>query len=87
VVGAAATFLHPNFMNFLKWNHRKVQQMSPGELYMFIVGRVLAALGLGILFMEFFPRIAVDLAWPALILGMVLLVVASRGLFRKSGSP
>jgi hypothetical protein len=74
-------------MNFLKWNQHKVQQMSPGELWMFIVGRVLVALGLGILLMEFFPGIAVNLAWPALILGLVLLVVAAKGLFRKSRSP
>jgi hypothetical protein len=31
----------------LTWNRRKVQNLSPVEIWLFIVGRVLAALGVG----------------------------------------
>ena len=72
-------------MGPLEWNHRKVQRLSPGELWMFIVGRVLAGLGLGILLAEHLPDIAAKLGVPALVLGFLLLIYASKGMFRKNG--
>ena len=33
----------------LAWNQLQVQKLSPGEIWLFILGRVLLALGLGIL--------------------------------------
>jgi hypothetical protein len=57
--------------------------MSPGEIYMFIVGRVLVALGLGIVVERYFPVLASYLMWPLFIVGLVLLLVGSRVFFRR----
>ena len=69
-------------LTVLSWNQRKVQQLSPGEIWLFIVGRVLAALGLGILLTTYFPQVGI-LGWPALLVGLILLLVAGKGLLRK----
>lgn len=67
----------------LRWNQERVRQLSPGEIWLFIVGRVLAAFGLGILVAMYVPQTD-SLGWPCLVVGAVLLVVAARGLRRKS---
>ena len=53
---------------------------------MFIVGRALMAFGVGILAMTYFPDLATDLAWPSLVIGLVLFLVAARGLVRSQPS-
>jgi hypothetical protein len=74
-------------MNLLKWNRRQVQKLSPFEIWLFIVGRVLVAFGLGILAMCYFPRVAYAIAVPLVVVGLVLLVVALKGFKRKDSPP
>lgn len=66
----------------LSWNQRKVQQLSPSEIWLFIVGRVLTAFGIGIVLPTYFPQAGV-LGWPALLVGAALLIWAAKGLTRK----
>lgn len=73
-------------MNMLNWNHKKVQSLTPWEIWMFIIGRVLVGFGLGALMIQAFPNLANWLILPPLILGAALLIFASKGLFRK-GDP
>ena len=70
-------------MRFLNWNHRRVQNLTPWEIWGFIAGRVLMSFGLGVLSMQYYPQVADTLAIPTLIIGIVLLVFASKGLRRK----
>ena len=67
-------------------NHRRVQRLTPTEVWLFIVGRVLAAFGVGILFARYQPRLAGALAWPAVVVGVLCLAVAARGLRRAAPS-
>ena len=67
----------------LEGNRKRVQQLNGKEIWAFIVARVLIGFALGIFAVMYFPRIATQLAWPALTLGAVLFVVAARGLLRR----
>jgi len=40
----------------LAWNRRKVRQLTSAEIALFIVGRVLAAFGIGLVLPAYFPR-------------------------------
>jgi hypothetical protein len=66
----------------LAWNQRKVRQLTPLEIWLFIVGRGLAAFGLGIVAMRQFPNAVGPLGWPIAIAGVILLVVAGKGMMR-----
>lgn len=66
----------------LSWNQRKVQQLSGTEIWLFIVGRVLAAFGVGVLAPSYFPDSRL-LGWPAVAAGVLFLLVAAKGLKRK----
>jgi hypothetical protein len=66
----------------LAWNQRKVRQLTPAEIWLFIAGRVFASLGVGILLVSYVPSTAVA-GWPALGLGAVLLFLASKGFARR----
>jgi hypothetical protein len=50
-------------MDVLKSNQSRVQNLSPLEIWGFIVGRALAAFGLGILAAQYFPRYAPQLGF------------------------
>ena len=67
----------------LEGNRKRVQQLTGAEIWVFIVARVLLGFALGVFAVVYFPRIAVHLAWPALILGAALFVVAAKGLLRR----
>jgi len=67
----------------LEGNRKRVQQLTGIELWAFIAARVLLGFALGVFAVVYFPRIAIHLAWPALILGALLFVVAAKGLFRR----
>ena len=73
-------------MRFLNWNHRKVQNLTPWEIWGFIAGRVFMSFGLGVLAMQYFPQVSGSLGIPCLVLGMVLLVFAAKGFTRKGGA-
>ena len=70
-------------MCFLNWNRRKVQNLTAWEIWGFIVGRVLMSFGLGVLAMQYYPQMAGSLGIPTLIIGIVLLIFAAKGLARK----
>jgi hypothetical protein len=67
----------------LESNKTRLQNLTGIEIWLFIIGRVLVAFGIGILAMLYFPSDASAIAWPAILIGIAILLVASRGLFRK----
>lgn len=71
-------------MRFLNWNHRKVQNLTPWEIWGFMAGRVFMSFGLGVLAMQYCPQLVGSLGIPTLIVGVILLVFAAKGLRRKS---
>ncbi len=68
----------------LNWNAKRVQNLTGAEIWLFILGRVLAAFAAGIFVAQYFPRVATLLAIPALAIGMVLFAIAAKGLWRKN---
>ncbi len=70
-------------MRFLNWNHRKVQNLTPWEIWGFIAGRVFMSFGLGVLAVQYYPLIAVPLGIPTLVLGIACLLFAAKGFTRK----
>jgi hypothetical protein len=70
-------------MRFLNWNRRKVQNLTPWEIWGFIAGRVFMSFGIGVLAVQHFPQIAGSLGIPTLIIGFILLIFAAKGLRRK----
>ena len=70
----------------LEGNRSRVQNLTGGEIWLFILARVLVGFAVGIFAMVYFPATVVYLAWPALIVGVVLFVLASKGLLRKRPS-
>jgi glucan phosphoethanolaminetransferase (alkaline phosphatase superfamily) len=70
-------------MAMLETNRTRVKNLTGLEIWLFIIGRVLVAFGLGVLAMIYFPSIASGFAWPSILVGMGVLVVAARGMFKK----
>ena len=70
-------------MRFLNWNRRKVQNLTPWEIWGFIAGRVFMSFGLGVLAMQYYPELTKSFGIPALVLGIVLLIFAAKGFSRK----
>jgi hypothetical protein len=68
----------------LAWNQRKVRQLTPGEIWLFIIGRVLAAFGLGALATRYVPALAGTLGAVIAAVGVASLVIAGRGLTRRA---
>jgi hypothetical protein len=69
----------------LEWNKAKVRNLTGAEIWLMIIGRVLAGFGLGVLAVRYFPQVANPLGIPALAVGMILLVIAAKGFFRSPG--
>jgi hypothetical protein len=69
-------------MRILSWNYRRVQNLSPWEIWLFIAGRVFIGFGVGVLVMQYFPQMARWLGVPTLVVGLVLLVLAFKGFSR-----
>ena len=67
----------------LGWNARKVKNFTSNEIWLFIIGRVLVAFGMGIVAMKYFPRLAEFLDIPVILIGALCLVIAARGLKRR----
>ncbi|GAB3786313.1 hypothetical protein [Dyella agri] len=67
----------------LERNRKRVQQLTGAEIWVFIVARALLGFALGVFAAIYFPRFATQLAWPALILGAVLFMIAAKGLLRR----
>jgi hypothetical protein len=71
-------------MRLLNWNHKKVQNLTSWEIWGFIAGRVFMSFGLGVLAMQYCPRFVSWSGIPTFVIGVMLLVIASKGLARKS---
>ncbi len=67
----------------LEQNRSRVQNLSGLEIWLFIIGRVLVGFGLGILAVIYLPGTFSKLGLPIVIIGLVILIIASRGLLRK----
>ena len=67
----------------LESNRKRAQQLTGAEIWAFIAARVLLSFAVGVFAVAYFPRIAMQLAWPALILGALLFVVVAKGMFRR----
>jgi len=74
-------------MSLLKWNQRKVQNLTPLEIWMFIVGRVLIGFGVGVVAMQYWPDKVAWSGYPTLVVGLAIFVFAAKGLMRKSSNP
>jgi len=68
----------------LAWNQRKVRQLTPGEIWLFIVGRGLAAFGLGALATRYVPTLAGTPGVVVVALGVAALLVAGKGFARRA---
>jgi hypothetical protein len=73
-----------SFEPILNWNSGKVKNLTETEIWLFIIGRAFAAFGLGVLSVRYYPQIAEPLGLPAIVIGLLLLVVAGKGMFRRS---
>ncbi|WP_197528520.1 hypothetical protein [Aeoliella mucimassa] len=69
----------------LESNRQRVQQLTGAEIWAFIIARVLLGFAFGVFAVTYFPRFATPLAWPALVIGAVLFIVAAKG-FLRSGT-
>jgi hypothetical protein len=70
----------------LNWNAERIKNLTGAEIWLFISGRVLIGFGIGILCARYYPQIAGPLAFPAVVLGLLLFAAAAKGLFRRSQS-
>jgi hypothetical protein len=70
-------------MDALKSNQQRVKNLTPLEIWAFIVGRALAAFGIGIMAVKYFPAVALPLGIPALVVGVAILLLAAKGLVRR----
>lgn len=68
----------------LEWNKAKVRNLTGAEIWLLIFGRVLAGFGLGVLAVRYFPNVANPVGIPALLLGLLLLAIGAKGLFRPT---
>ncbi len=71
-------------MSMLKWNAKKVQNLTGTEIWLFILGRVLVAFAVGIYINRYYPQLAKTIGFPAFAIGMVLLAIATKGMWRKT---
>ena len=67
----------------LKWNATKVKNLTGTEIWLFIVGRALAAFGVGVVSVRYYPQLVEPLGFPAIVLGLLLLFIAAKGMFRR----
>jgi len=71
-------------MSLLKWNQKKVQNLTPLEIWMFIVGRVLMSFGVGVVAMQYWADKVAWSGYPTIVVGLAILAFAAKGLMRKS---
>jgi hypothetical protein len=66
----------------LQWNKAKVRNLTGFEIWLMIVGRVLVGFGFGVVGVRYFPQLVNPAGILALVIGMVLLIIVAKGLFR-----
>lgn len=55
----------------LSWNAQNVKNLTPNEIWLFIVSRVFMGFGAGALLAKYAPRIVGPIALPVLIVGLI----------------
>jgi hypothetical protein len=70
----------------LSWNAGKVRNLTGAEIWLFIVARVFIGFGLGALVVRYWPRTFFPIAVPVLIVGVILFLIAAKGLGRRSSN-
>ena len=70
----------------LRWNAEKVGNLTPIEIWLLIIARVVIGFALGVLSTRYFPRIAEPLGIPAVVVGFALFLFAAKGLLRTSNT-
>ena len=70
----------------LNRNAERVRNLTGAEIWLFIIARVLLGFGIGVLSQQYFPRIVRTLGFPASLVGLLLFVIAAKGLWRPSSS-
>jgi hypothetical protein len=73
-------------MSILNWNQERVKRLTGTEIWLFIIARVLLGFGIGVLSSHYFPEIAGRLGVPALAVGLLLFLIAAKGLWRSNSS-
>jgi hypothetical protein len=63
-------------------NAVRVKNLTGMEIWLFIIARVLAGFGLGVLGVRYFPQIVGPLGFPTLVVGLILFAIAAKGLRR-----
>jgi hypothetical protein len=71
-------------MSLLTWNQRKVRNLMPLGIWMFILGRAFMNFGVGVLAMQYFPGAVERLGFPIIIIGLFVFILGANGLMRKS---
>lgn len=66
------------------WSLQKVKNLTFGEIWLFLVARVLIGFGAGAYLERYFPQIIDRLAIPVLAVGAILFLIAGKGYFRKT---
>ena len=70
----------------LNWNGERIKNLTGAEIWLFIVARVLLGFGVGVLSANYFPKIAGPLGFPSLLVGLLLLVIAAKGIWRSNSA-
>jgi hypothetical protein len=70
----------------LNRNAGKVKSLTGTEIWLFIIARVLVGFGFGVLGVRYFPKIVAPLGLPALVVGVLLFLVAAKGLWRPNSN-
>lgn len=65
-------------------NAVRVKNLTGMEIWLFIIARVFAGFGLGVLGMRYFPQIVGPLGFPTLVIGLILFAIAAKGLRRTN---
>ena len=68
----------------LRWNIGRVRNLTGTEIWLFIIARVMVGFGVGVLGMRYFPGFISPFGFPALLIGVLLFLIAAKGLFRPS---
>ena len=69
----------------LNWNAAKLKNLTPTEIWCFIVARVVIGFGFVVLVTQRYLHTAGVLALPVFLVGFVALIVAAKGLRRPNG--
>jgi len=73
-------------VSLLNSNAERVKRLTGMEIWLFIIARVLLGFGAGLLSARYFPQIAGPLGLPSLVVGLLLFLIAAKGLRRSNSN-